>query len=264
VKLYFDFLEKKGRILKRMDKIEEKVLMFKEVYDKSRFKVTAAIHLQRAYLSEGYIVEMEKFCQEFDMVLLDTEARPSQRQEFMLNMEEGMKWKRDNIIRSRPLIGGQKMLKMLDMAQELILQGNADMALKELDKCWTRISSFIKDGVFSETHLRIMTLRAEANQQLGNWKEAERFLEDILKQKPYLIEARILWLKQLFNDRKTKETHDFGIATEEWIENTLTTANFFQIKDLKFRLNDIRNDFNNFNFAQDRQPLPNGRRLFEA
>jgi hypothetical protein len=178
-------------------------------------------------------------------------------------MEEGMKWKRDNIIRSRPLIGGQKMLQMMDRAQELILQGNADLALKELDKCWTRISSFIKDGVFMETHLKIMTLRAEANQQLGKWKEAERFLNDILKQKPYLIEARILWLKQLFNDRKTKEAHDFGIATEEWIDNTLTTANFFQIKDLKYRLNDIRNDFNNFNFAQDRQPIPNGRRIFE-
>jgi hypothetical protein len=76
-----------------------------------------------------------------------------------------------------------------------------------------------------------MTLKAEANQQLGNWKEAEGFLRDTLNQKPYLIEARILWLRQLCNDRNTKEAHDFGIATEEWIDNTLTTANFFQIKD---------------------------------
>jgi hypothetical protein len=42
------------------------------------------------------MTEMEKFCQEFDMKLLDTEAQPSQRHEFMLNNEEGMKWKRDN------------------------------------------------------------------------------------------------------------------------------------------------------------------------
>jgi hypothetical protein len=214
-------------------------------------------------LNEGYINEMEKFCQEFDKGLLDSEGTPSQRREFMINMEVGMKWKKDNIIRSRPLIGGQKILSMLDKAQDLILQGNADKALKELDKCWTRISSFIQDGMFSETPLRIMTLKAEANQQLGKWKEAENLLKDTLNQKPYLIEARILWLKQLFNDKNTKEAHDFGIATEEWIDNTLTTANFFQIKDLKYRLNDIRNDFNNLNFAQDRQPIPKGRRIFE-
>jgi uncharacterized protein HemY len=84
------------------------------------------------------------------------------------------------------------MRHIIDRAQEIILQGHADMATKELDKCWTRISSFRKDGIFSETHLNIMTLQAEANQQLGNWKEAERFLIDVLKQKPYLIEARIL------------------------------------------------------------------------
>jgi tetratricopeptide (TPR) repeat protein len=186
VKLYFNFLEKKGRILKRMDRIEEKILMFKEVYESSRFQVTATIHLQRAYLNEGYIKEMEKFCQEFDMKLLDTEALPSQRHEFMLNMEIGMKWKRDNIIRSRPLIGRQKMRQMIDKVQDVTLQGKADMAIKELDKCWTRISSFIKDGIVSETHLNIMTLKPEANQQFGKWKETEGFLRDTLNQQLYL------------------------------------------------------------------------------